>query len=99
MAEVVWTRPALHDLQRIHDFVAQDSSFYAEQLITRLLDRVQVLAKYPTMGRITPEVSNPVIRELREGKYRIVYRHQNELIEVLLVYHSARQQLPLRRLL
>ncbi|MFZ1694093.1 MAG: type II toxin-antitoxin system RelE/ParE family toxin [Flavobacteriales bacterium] len=67
--------------------------------MTRLLDRVQLLATYPTMGRITPEVSNPVIRELREGKYRIVYRHRYELVEVLLVYHSARQQLPLRRLL
>ena len=40
------------------------------------------------MGRIVPEISNPEIRELIVEKYRIVYRVQEEDIEILTVFEG-----------
>lgn len=41
-------------------------------------------------GRKVPELRRLPIRELIFGNYRIVYRHKQELVEVLTVHHAAR---------
>ena len=94
MAQVDWTIPALEDLDAIHEFIAKDSSFYARQTVERMLDRTRRLEKFPVMGRVVPEFGDPHIRELREGRYRIVYRLTGDLAEVICVWHSARRMLP-----
>ncbi len=50
-----------------------------------------MLYDHPRIGRIVPEFENDRIRELIQGKYRIVYRIVNdELIEVLRIIHGSR---------
>ena len=39
---------------------------------------------------MVPEVQNPIVRELILGNYRIIYRLQGELAEILTIYHGAR---------
>ncbi len=67
MAPIRWTKKSLKDLKAINDYIARDSTFYAERFINKLIQRVDQLES----GRIVPEKNSSNIRELIEGNYRI----------------------------
>jgi len=91
MAKVKWTNLALDDLRSIYDYVSQDSAKYADRLMDKIVEKVEVLKNNPRIGRKVPEFDNESIRELIEGSYRIIYciESENE-IGVARVHHSAR---------
>ena len=91
MARVKWTNVALNDLRAIYDYVAQDSPKYADRLMDKIVERVDVLKQHPKIGRKVPEFDNDSIRELIEGSYRIIYRVESEdNIGIARVHHAAR---------
>lgn len=91
---VVWTEQALERLQEIEDFISQDSPERADRFITRLIERGDAVASFPSTGRQVPELGLGSIREVLEGNYRLVYRITPVRIEVLTVFEGHRQ-LPL----
>ena len=91
MTRLVWTRPALEDVQQIHDYIARDSPRYARAVAERLLAAVERLPAHPLSGRVVPELEQPTVREVIEAPYRIVYRVRADVLEVLTVVHSARR--------
>ena len=90
MPEVRWTPLAANDLEAISEFVSRDSPYYANILVLDVMAGIERLADFPHLGRLVPEVSDPQIRELLLGNYRIIYRYRLQIVEVLTIYHSAR---------
>lgn len=45
MAKIVWSKLAVKDIEGIHDFIAKESTFYAQKTIENFLTRVEVLYK------------------------------------------------------
>ena len=74
----------------IHDFIANESPFYAQKTIEEFFIRVKVLAKYPEIGREVPEKIRKDIRELIQGNYRIIDKVKRKSIFIVRVHHSAR---------
>ena len=92
--KVHWTNTALGHLLAIYEYIAQDSSVYAQRMVDRLTRRSQQIAAFPLSGRMVPEFEAEDIREMIEKPYRIIYRIKPEQIDVLAVIHAA-QLLPL----
>lgn len=46
--KILWTEPAVQDLQAIRDYIAVDSEYYAAGLIEKLLTRSMCLKTFPT---------------------------------------------------
>ncbi len=90
MAEIRWTPQAADDLEAITEFISTDSPHYARLFAIDVLTAVERLADFPQSGRVVPEVNDPTIREIILGNYRIVYRCQDSLVEILTVYHGTR---------
>jgi len=92
MVKVVWTEPALRDLDDIGEYIAKDSERYAREVVRSLFE-ITLLIKYqPKSGRLVPEFKRNDLRELINGNYRIVYRVVDIYrIDILTVHHSARQ--------
>jgi toxin ParE1/3/4 len=90
MAEVRWTHQAADDLDAITSFIAADSPSYATLFAIDALAVVERLSDFPFSGRVLPELDDPAIREIIFGNYRIVYRVNGDLLELLMVYHGAR---------
>ena len=90
MAEVRWTLQAADDLEAIAEFIAQNSPHYAAVFVMDVLQAAERLTQFPQIGRIVPEISDPVIRELILGHYRLIYRLRADLAEILTVHHSAK---------
>jgi len=94
MAEVIWTEQAIAELGQIRIYLLSvTSQERAEAIADRLFERVEILEKFPRVGRIVPRSrrSDGSLRELIEGTYRIVYELIDEdLILVQRLIHTAR---------
>lgn len=92
--EVVWTEPAVADLEQIVRTVASQSQTAAETLRVELLGSVEVLARFPSIGPIYERDRTGRTREILCRQYRIFYRaiEDQRRVEVLTVWHSARRE-------
>ncbi len=90
MARIVWTDDAINDVRSIFEFIADDAPFRAAIFIDELIEYTDRLENFPLLGRIIPERSDPLYRELLFRDYRIMYRVQDSLVEIIYVYHGAR---------
>ena len=95
MARVVFQPEARLQLRRIRDYIAQDSPAAAKRVVQRLHDQATSLRAFPQRGRMVPEYTDPRIRELIVGNYRLIYLWvaDENLVRILTVYHGA-QLLP-----
>jgi len=87
---VIWAPQAIEDVQAIRSYVARDSAHYADLLVERIVAAVSRLETFPRSGRVVPEVGDESLREVVHESYRIVYRLQPGVIEVITVFHGAR---------
>lgn len=91
---VKWTNHAKAQLRQIHDYIAQDSLFYAKHVADTLAEKTSGLDNHPRIGRIVPELNIETVRELLPYSYRIIYEIRSDdrpvHIEVLAVIHKRR---------
>ena len=88
--KVVWTEQAWERLAEIEEFIARDRPDAASNLIDKLVDRGNALARHPGRGRKLPEIPGSGLRELIVSRYRIIYRRMSNTIEVLTVFEGHR---------
>jgi plasmid stabilization system protein ParE len=69
---VDWSRRALHDLESIAEYIAEDSPTYAGIVVKKVVSQTKLLAKFPQIGRKVPEFDDENIRELLIYSYRII---------------------------
>jgi toxin ParE1/3/4 len=82
---------AERDLEEIWAFVAEDATpTTADRLIDTIIDRFELLAEQPKMGRLRPEFG-PGIRSLTVENHVIYYRHDGEIL-IARVLHGRRDQ-------
>ena len=92
MVKINWTSQAKNDLISIAEYIAKDSQKFAKIQIKIIRSRTNQLIKFPNSGRIVPEISDPEIREIIIGNYRLIYRTvSDQQIDILAVHHSARK--------
>ena len=87
---VIWADPAKTDLKAIYDFVASDSKYYAKKVIQDIIDRTNIIEKYPMIGRKVPEIDDENVREIFAYSYRILYEIKSEKIYIIGIIHGRR---------
>ena len=90
MAEIVWTEPALSDLDAIADYIALDKPAAASQLVRRVFEHVGQLAAFPESGSKPAELKKSRYRQIVEPPCRVFYRYDGERVFVLYVMRSER---------
>lgn len=83
-----WTEQATTQLGVIAEYIAVTSPVYAEQVVDRVVQRLEQAQRFPESGRAVPDYMQPDIRELLEFPYRVIYRVQPDAIEVLAILHG-----------
>jgi plasmid stabilization system protein ParE len=94
MARIVWTEPALSDLDAIADYIAIDNASAARELVQRVVARVEQLGRFPMSGSAPPELSGRRYRQLIEPPCRIFYRADRTTVFIL---HVMRAEQRIRR--
>jgi toxin ParE1/3/4 len=83
--ELLWTEPALSDLDDIASFIARENPKAAAKLIRRVLATVERLVDHPSSGRWVPELlPRKAYREVIVPPCRIIYRREGH--DVLFVH-------------
>ncbi len=90
MAEVIWTEPALSDLEAIADYIALDNPAAARALVQRVLEHVDQLTAHPLSGSKLPEFEGWRYRQIIEPPCRVIYRHEKGRVHILHVVRGER---------
>jgi toxin ParE1/3/4 len=90
MVEVVITDLAKEDLKNIKLYIQKDSYQNSIKIVETILDKLSVLRKYPEIGRVIAQTNSGPLRQIIVYRYRIIYRFQNNIIQVLTIHHGSR---------
>lgn len=96
MAEVVWTNPALDQLEEIAEYIALDKPAAASNLVKSVFSSVDQLEQFPESGHVPAELPGSIYRELYVSPCRIFYRLDDDIV---LIIHVMREERQLRKLL
>lgn len=91
MAEVIWTEPALQELDAIAEYIALDNPSAASDLVQQVFDKTERLENFAQSGRIPPELPNSVYRQVVVPPCRIFYREDERRVLILCVMREERQ--------
>jgi toxin ParE1/3/4 len=90
MVEIVWTEPALRDLDAIADYIALDNPDAARQLVRRVFQHIEQLAQHPESGSRPPELKGKRYRQIVEAPCRVFYRIDDGHVYILYVMRAER---------
>jgi toxin ParE1/3/4 len=94
MAQIIWTEPALDNLNDIAEYIAVSNPYAAKQLVENVFSKVQRLEQFPDSGRIPEEISTLNYREVVVNPCRAFYKVDNDSVYIL---HLLRQERDLRK--
>jgi toxin ParE1/3/4 len=90
MAQIVWTDPALQDINEIAEYIALNNIAAARKLIPKIFSTVERLEQHPNLGRRIPELKRSSYREVIVGPCRIFYKAASEKVYILYVMRAER---------
>lgn len=91
MAEIIWSDPALDELDRIAAYIARDKPVAAARFMARVLARVEQLAFFPLAGRTPRELAGTRYRQLVVAPVRIFYRVDGDRVFIVHVMRGERR--------
>ena len=91
MAQIIWTEPALIDLDEIAEYIAFDKPSAAKKLVKDIFKSVKRLKQFPKSGKCPPELQNTDYLEVIVDPCRIFYRIDKNKVYILYVLRSERK--------
>lgn len=90
MAEIVWSEPALSDLDAIADYIALEDPVAAAELVKLIFAHVEQLADHPESGSRPQELGRSRYRQVVEPPCRVFYRYDGRKVFILYVMRAER---------
>ncbi|PKG37226.1 type II toxin-antitoxin system RelE/ParE family toxin [Psychromonas sp. Urea-02u-13] len=96
MAEIIWTNPALEDLNDIAEYIALSNLQAAKALVAKIFDKIERLEQFPESGKKPIELTTLNYREVVVNPCRVFYKIDSDKVFIL---HVMRQERDLRKFL
>ena len=90
MGTIIWTESSLDDLKDIKSYIAQDSKQFAAYFVDRLFQAVEILKKFPKIGKKLKTIHSHTYRMILFKKYRIIYREISSDVKIIRVLQANR---------
>lgn len=90
MARLIWTEPALLDLDEIAEYIALDDPAAASRYVQEVFDRTERLVSFPNSGKRPAELPRTPYREVVVPPCRIFYRTEKNRVLILHVMRSEK---------
>ena len=90
MAEIIWSEPALADLDAIADYIALENPVAASELVKRIFGHIEQLVDHPESGSRPQELGKSRYRQIVEPPCRVFYRYDGHKVFILHVMRSER---------
>lgn len=96
MAQIIWTEPALMDLDEIAEYIALSNPYAAANLVKEIFTKVERLEQFPKSGKHPLEIPELHYREVVIPPCRVFYRLEKDLVYIA---HVCRDERSLRKFL
>jgi toxin ParE1/3/4 len=90
MAQIIWTEPALIQLNEIPEYIALSNAVAASDLVDKIFTKVERLQQFPKSGKMPLELPLFSYREIVIPPCRIMYRIENDLVYIVFVMREER---------
>ena len=92
MTRIVWSAKSLRDLEAIEGYIGQFNPVAAKRLVQKIVKRTRRLQRFPSSGGYVEEDELKRYRQVLQGNYRVIYRHNpaHGIVYVVTVLHAAR---------
>lgn len=90
MAQIIWTEPALSDLNDIAEYIELENTIAAKQLVQTIFSKIERLEAFPDSGRIPPELEHLNYREVVVNPCRVFYKQDSDKALILFVRRAER---------
>ncbi|MGN6317213.1 type II toxin-antitoxin system RelE/ParE family toxin [Trinickia sp.] len=91
MPRLIWTPPALSDVQRLHRFLASKNTEAAKHAVQAIREGVKLVAHQPRIGRPVEEME-PEFREwlipFGDSGYVVLYRYDEYTAVITAIRHQ-----------
>lgn len=91
MSRLIWSPPALLDVQRVYRFLAINNADAARRAVRAIREGVKILALQPGIGR-PAENMEPEYREwmidFGNSGYIALYRYEHDVVTLLALRHQ-----------
>ena len=91
MARIIWSDPALNDLEAIAEYIALDKPDAARRHVQRVFQVVERLIQFPASGSIPLEIPHLPYRQVVVTPCRIFYRVEGDVIYIVLVMRAEQR--------
>ena len=82
MAQIIYTKDALEDIERTFDFLAERDVNTASAAVTAIRNAIGILSDHPLIGRRLDEALRELIISFGKTGYVALYRFRSERNEV-----------------
>ena len=90
MIELRWTEEAAADLERIADYLFEQTPLHAARLVRAIYDAPTKLVDFPGIGR-PGKLKGTRELVLSALPYLVVYVHQGDFIHITRILHGAQK--------
>eukprot|EP00481_Brizalina_sp_1-RS-2013_P000229 TRINITY_DN10623_c0_g1_i1.p1 TRINITY_DN10623_c0_g1~~TRINITY_DN10623_c0_g1_i1.p1 ORF type:complete len:105 (+),score=10.09 TRINITY_DN10623_c0_g1_i1:23-316(+) len=91
MAEVIWSEPALSDLNDIAEYIALENLVAAKTTRSKTSStKVERIVDFPESGRLPPELDHLNYREVVVNPCRVFYKQEGDKVYILFVMRAER---------
>jgi plasmid stabilization system protein ParE len=90
MVDIRWSPLATDDYDSIIRYYEKTAPKFAQNLAKKIIYIIENLSQFPKMGRIVPELENTEIREIIYRNFRIIYRLEQNILEIARIIYGRR---------
>lgn len=91
MAQIIWTLPALEDLDAIADYISLVNPQAAKRIVQRVTARIEMLATFPNLGFTPRDLEGTRYRQLVEPPCHIYYRVEEDTVYIVYIMRNERE--------
>jgi len=91
MPQLIWSPPALLDVQRVYRFLAEKNIDAAKRAVKAIREGTKPITQHPEIGRPAEEMEHEYrewLIEFGDGGYIILYRYDGKTAVILAVRHQ-----------
>ncbi len=88
--ELRWTEVAATDLERIGEFLLEETPYHGSRLVSEIFEASQVLLQFPYRGRPGRKVGTREL-VLPSLPYLVIYTVSDDTIHVVRILHGAQK--------
>ena len=84
--KIIYSADVKIQLQNIKEFIALDNTRQAIVYLKKIKEKIEILGKYPYIGKVNATMDNANIREFVILGYKVIYKINEKSITILAIY-------------